>query len=249
MDLLPDLSITAEIEDLVAQDHEIDKDNLENPKIETITKDNNAVEVESVDNMFVKKETVKEETSNIEPEQEPIVEVPVKTTKRGRPKKPATDKQKAHLARIRQKALETRRKNSELKKQAVLDMDKKIKETKKNKREKEVKIVEPEIEEKPIINQTINNKVTELEQNEFQKFLGNMNKFMQLQNQHEQEQRKIAMIREKQQREKMEREKQKKNIKVSKPQQIPKPQTPQRQYIPGINAPIPQSNPYDDYFG
>ncbi len=247
MDLLPDLSINAEIEDLVAQDNEADIDNLEDPKIETITKDNSIAEVESVDNMFIgiNKEIEKHvEDNEIEGDfvDKEIEELPqIKTTKRGRPKKPATEKQKAHLARIRQKALETRRKNSELKKQAVLDTEKKIKEKK-----RKVIIKEPEIHNNTIEVKPVENKITEMEENEFQRFLGNMNKFMILQNKHEETQKRKLVEQERLRKEKIDNENKKKNIAVSKPIQI---QKPQRQFIPGINAPIIQKNPYDDYFG
>jgi len=247
MDLLPDLSINAEIEDLVAQDQESDVDNLNEPTIETITKDNSKIDVESVDNMFVKpnNDVVVKEVDLETPEPQ--------ITKKGRIKKPATEKQKAHLAKIRAKALETRRKNSELKKQAVLETTKKIKE---NKRKNTKKVIITPPTETQLIQQTppphlsTENKITEMESNEFQKFLGNMNKFMMLQEKHEAEQRKIAAIREKQNREKLERENKKRNIQVSKPKQIPQKEIVNRQFIPGINAPMKvEKNPYDDYFG
>ena len=252
MDLLPDLSINASIEELVAQDTEID-DTLEEPTVKTITKDNSNVEVESVDNMFVglkKEEDNIVEDNNIEGDfvDKKVEDLPKpKTTKRGRPKKPATEKQKEHLKRIRAKALETRRKNSELKKQAVLETEKKIKE---NKKKKKVEIVESPIEPQLTPNiPTTSNKITEMESNSFQSFLNNMNKFMVLQENHEKKQienqNKINKIREKQ---KLEKER---KLKEQQEKQKPKIQPqPQRQFIPGINAPIvQQKNPYDDYFG
>ena len=85
-----------------------------------------------------------------------------------------------------------------------------------------------------------------MEENEFQKFLGNMNKFMILQNKHEEAQKRKLAEQERLRKERIDRENRKKNIPVSKPIQI---QKPQRQFIPGVNAPIIEKNPYDDYFG
>jgi hypothetical protein len=209
-----------------------------------------------VDNMFVgleKKDGIIEDVAVEEKFiEEKVEDLPKpKTTKRGRPKKPATEKQKAHLAKIREKALATRRKNSEMKKQAVLDTEKKIKE---GKRKKKVEVAEePELE--PLPQQSATQKISELENNDFQKFLNNMNKFMVLQEQHEAKQRneraKVEAIRLKQQkqREAKQREAMKKQqIQRSQPQPVP--QKPQRQFIPGVNAPMIQpKNPYDDYFG
>lgn len=247
MDLLPDLEINAEIAELVEQDSQELANDLTEPTINLITQDNAKAEVENVDNMFVGLDVCPEPVEEVE---DILDIVPKPKTKKGRVKKPATEKQKQHLATIRAKALETRRKNSELKKAAVIETQKKIKMEKKerNKKTPAQPTTQPiVVEEVPQLN--IIEKKEEIETNEFQKFMGNMTKFMQLQEKHEIDQRKINAEQQQkkiiaQRKIQIEEDRKKKEIAVKQQQQQQV-----RTFIPNINKIIPQTDPYDDYFG
>tara|TARA_R110002096_G_scaffold11794_1_gene43172 strand:- start:6504 stop:7262 length:759 start_codon:yes stop_codon:yes gene_type:complete len=252
MDLLPDLEINAEIADLVEQDSQDLANDLTEPTINLITQDNAKAEVENVDNMFVGLDVCPEPEVEEVKEVEDILDiVPKPKTKKGRVKKPATEKQKQHLATIRAKALETRRKNSELKKAAVIETQKKIKMEKKERNRKTPAPTLDEnrriVEEVPQLN--IMEKKEEIETNEFQKFMGNMTKFMQLQEKHEIDQRKVNAEQQQkkiiaQRKIQIEENRKKKEIAVKQQQQQQV-----RTFIPNINKIVPETDPYDDYFG
>ncbi len=250
MDLLPELDINADIEALM----EDDKTEIEDMTVDDISKDLSKEDPpETVDTMFKKNMPVEEVEIN-----------EVKPVKKKKEKKPLTEKQRAHLDKIRAKALATRRANAQKKKEAAIKLQDEIRAEKKERRNAQKRqqyhtektthlekvgkgdmvydnddrrLYENE-DEVPLSKKKAINSMNQ--EDDFTRFMSNMDKFMILQEKLE-ERRKP---------------KQYKNVNKSETQPVkPPPSTP----IP-IPKPAPvkklpppkphiQKDPYDDWFG
>ena len=235
MDLLPELDINADIEALM----EDDTKEVEDMTVDDISKDLSKEEApESVDTMF-KKNAPEEEVSK-----------PLESMEKPKKKKRVlTEKQKAHLDKIRAKALASRRAKAQEKKEAALRKQEEAREAKRQKKlqekrdtyhstktthlekigkemvyDKEDKRLYDNIDDVPTQKKQAINSMNE--EDDFTKFMKNMDKFMILQ-------------------EKLEARRKPKPP-PSQPIPVPKP-------APVKKAPPPkphiEKDPYDDWFG
>ena len=240
MDLLPELDINADIEALMEDEKDVE---VEDMTVDDISKDLTKEEPpETVDTMFKKNA----------PEEE--IRKPLESMEKPKKKKrQLTEKQKAHLDKIRAKALASRRAKAQEKKEAALRKQEEAREAKRQKKlqekrdtyhstktthlekvgkemvyDKEDKRLYDNIDDVPIEKKQAINSMNQ--EDDFTKFMKNMDKFMILQEKLE-ERRKP---------------KQYKNVQASTPIPVPKP-------APVKKAPPPkphiEKDPYDDWFG
>ena len=236
MDLLPELDINADIEALMEDEKDVE---VEDMTVDDISKDLTKEEPpETVDTMF-KKNAPEEEISK-----------PLESMEKPKKKKrQLTEKQKAHLDKIRAKALASRRAKAQEKKEAALRKQEEAREAKRQKKlqekrdtyhstktthlekvgkemvyDKEDKRLYDNIDDVPTEKKQAINHMNE--EDDFTNFMKNMDKFMILQ-------------------EKLEARRKPKPP-PSQPIPVPKP-------APVKKAPPPkphiEKDPYDDWFG
>ncbi len=222
MDLLPNLEIEEDIKNLQdCDDDDLTMEEMEG-KTETLPEDLKRPE-ENKDlangDIFIEKPTTKN-TIPINDEMEFDEETKRLTEKPKKKKRPISDKQKAHLDRIRAKAIETKKLKAQAKKNAIKEVKQKFKKTPKTE-------LDEQFEEKMKIEKQERIKQEEYnERNSFMNFMSNMKKFEEMKTAYE--------ITEK--RQKPREPKQMKTIKEEV--------KPKKPLVP----PTIQNDPYDDWF-